>query len=226
MSERTEIPEQSAIHPILARFIPLVSGIAATFGSNTEVVLHDFSILPNSIVAIANGHVTGRSVGSPITEFSLKYVKKGETDQDIINYTGKSFDGKVLKSSTFFIKDDDGVTIGCYCLNIDLTELYSARKVLDDIMRIEEDNKRAEDISTNRVNDVLNDIVQKTINFAGKPVAYMSKEEKVQIVKQLDGQGAFLIKGAIDFVATVLCVSRYTIYNYLDEIRAEKGQPE
>jgi predicted transcriptional regulator YheO len=47
----------------------------------------------------------------------------------------------------------------------------------------------------------------------------MSKEEKVQICKQLDAQGAFLIKGAIDYVAAILCVSRYTIYNYLDEIR-------
>lgn len=207
------------MHPILKRFVPLVEGIANTFGSNTEVVLHDFSQLPDSIVAIANGHVTGRSVGSPMTEFSLKVVKKGDTDSDIVNYTGKSFDGKVLKSSTFFIKDDAGKTIGCYCINVDLTELYAARRVIDDLMRIDDDTKRAEDIGTNRVNDVLNDIVLKTIERAGKPVAYMIKEEKVQIVKVLDDQGAFLIKGAIDYVANVLCVSRYTIYNYLDEIR-------
>ena len=52
--------------------------------------------------------------------------------------------------------------------------------------------------------------------------AYLTKDEKVQIVNKLDRQGAFLIKGAIDYVAKVLCVSRYTIYNYLDEIRVEK----
>lgn len=208
-----------SIHPAVKRMIPFVEGLASTFGSNCEVVLHDFTNMQNSIVTIANGHVTGRSVGSPMTEYSLKVVKKGDTDQDIINYTGKSYDGKVLKSSTFFLKDDEGVTVGCFCINMDLTELYAARKVLDDIMKIDDDTKRAEEINTNRVNDVLNDIVLITIEDAGKPVAYMSKEEKVQIVKKLNDQGAFLIKGAIDYVAKVLCVSRYTIYNYLDEIR-------
>ncbi|MCK8060688.1 MULTISPECIES: transcriptional regulator [unclassified Fusibacter] len=211
-----------SIHPVLQRFIPFVEGIANTFGSNCEVVLHDFSNLSNSIIAISNGHVTGRNVGSPMTEYSLKVVNKGDTDSDIINYTGKSFDGKVLKSSTFFIKDDDGKTIGCYCINMDLTEFYAARKVLDEIMKIETDSKQTEEIGTNRVNDVLNEIVLKTVENAGKPIAYMSKEEKVQIVKNLNDQGAFLIKGAIDYVAMVLCVSRYTIYNYLDEIRVEK----
>jgi predicted transcriptional regulator YheO len=211
-----------SIHPALERFIPFVHGIADTFGSNCEVVLHDFSNLSNSIIAIANGHVTGRDVGSPMTEYSLKVVNKGDTDHNIINYTGKSFDGKVLKSSTFFIKDDEGVTIGCYCINMDLTEFYAARKVLDEIMKIETETKHTEEIGTNRVNDVLNEIVLKTVENAGKPIAYMSKEEKVQIVKNLNDQGAFLIKGAIDYVAMVLCVSRYTIYNYLDEIRVEK----
>nr|WP_256371207.1 MULTISPECIES: helix-turn-helix domain-containing protein [unclassified Fusibacter] len=89
-------------------------------------------------------------------------------------------------------------------------------------MKIETDSKQTEEIGTNRVNDVLNEIVLKTVENAGKPIAYMSKEEKVQIVKNLNDQGAFLIKGAIDYVAMVLCVSRYTIYNYLDEIRVEK----
>ena len=47
----------------------------------------------------------------------------------------------------------------------------------------------------------------------------MSKEEKVAIVKNLDSQGIFLIKSSIDYVASVLCVSRYTIFNYSDKIR-------
>ena len=31
------------VHPIMKRYIPIVRGIAGTFGSNCEVVLHDFS---------------------------------------------------------------------------------------------------------------------------------------------------------------------------------------
>jgi predicted transcriptional regulator YheO len=208
------------ISPIIKRYIPIVKCIAETFGSNCEVVLHEFSRLPNSIVDIQNGQVTGRSVGSPMTEFSLNVVRRGETNEDIMNYTGKSMEGKVLKSSTVFIKDDEGVVIGCFCINLDMTELYAARKVIDDIMKISDDDKKREDVAViNKVNSVLNDIVLKTIDNSGKPVAYLSKDEKVTIVKSLETQGAFLIKGAIDYVAKVLCVSRYTIYNYLDEDR-------
>ena len=211
------------VNPIMARYIPFVKGIASTFGSNCEVVLHDFTNLQNSIVEIANGHVTGRSVGSPLTEFSLDVVRKGKTDKDIINYTGKSMEGKVLKSSTFFIKDDDGNVVGCFCINYDMTEMYAVSKTIEDFMKIDsEEVKRDDEILGNKVNSVLNDIVLKTIEESGKPVAYLSKEEKVAVVSSLNKQGAFLIKGAIDYVAKVLCVSRYTIYNYLDEIKDQK----
>jgi predicted transcriptional regulator YheO len=44
----------------------VVDGIARTFGSRCEMVLHDIRNLINldhSIVKIANGHVAGRTVG-------------------------------------------------------------------------------------------------------------------------------------------------------------------
>jgi len=210
------------IHPIIKSYIPVVEGIAKTFGKNCEVVLHDFSKMQSSIVAIENGHITGRSIGSPMTEVGLKAVRKGDTKDNIINYTGKSAEGRMLKSSTMFIKDENDEVLGCLCINFDMSEISVAKRVIDELLQTdsEQEGKNGED-STNKVNDVLTDIVQNTLSEMGKPVAYMSKEEKVYIVKKLDNQGAFLIKGAIDYVAKVLCVSRYTIYNYLDEIRVE-----
>lgn len=206
------------LNPILERYIPLVHGVAKTFGSNCEVVLHDFSNLQSSIVEIANGQVTGRDVGSPMTEVSLNKVNHGNTEDDVYNYTGKSADGRVLKSSTMFIKDDNGKAIGCFCINFDMTELVAAKNVMGEIMKVASDSEVKEE-SGNKINDVLTDIVNQTIEAKGKPIAYLTKEEKVAIVNKLDKQGAFLIKGAIDYVAKILCVSRYTIYNYLDEIR-------
>lgn len=212
------------IKRVFERFVPMVNGVAETFGSNCEVVLHDFSLKPNSIVAIANGHVTGRGVGSPMTEASLLKISRGDIGKDITNYSGKSTDGRVLKSSTMFIHDDDGEVVGCFCINFDMTELVVARNVMEEIMKTDKKaNDKSDSENTNKINDVLTDIVLNTIEEAGKPVAYLSKEEKVEIVKKLDTQGAFLIKGAIDYVAKVLCVSRYTIYNYLDEIRVSKN---
>lgn len=217
----------SKLHPTLKAFIPFVKGLAETFGSNCEVVLHDFSDLQHSIIAIENGHVTGRSVGSPMMEASLKLYVSEKVDEDNINYTGKSADGRVLKSSTMFIKDEKEKVLGCLCINYDITELVAVQRVMNDLMKVSgkdlgiKADEQTEEVF-NVVSGVLKDIVNDTIQVIGKPIIYLSKEEKVNIVEILDQKGAFLIKGAIDYVAEVLCVSRYTIYNYLDEIREQK----
>ncbi|QZY57075.1 helix-turn-helix transcriptional regulator [Crassaminicella profunda] len=211
---------EKSIHPILKAIVPLVEGIAKTFGKNCEMVLHDFCNGKSSIIAIENGHVTGRSIGSPMTEAGLKAVQKGNVRNNVINYTGETTDGRVLKSSTMPVKDQDGNVIGLLCINFDMSSLIVAQNAINEIMQVKDENEvQNNHYSTNNVNDVLTNIVTNTISQLGKPVAYMNKEEKVNIVKRLDEQGAFLIKGAIDYVAKVLCVSRYTIYNYLDEIR-------
>ena len=44
----------------LRQFIPMVDALGETFGKHCEVVLHDLSTPETSIIAIANGHVTGR----------------------------------------------------------------------------------------------------------------------------------------------------------------------
>lgn len=212
------------IHPNLEQMIPLVEGIAKTIGKHCEVVLHDFTKLPDSIIAIANGHVTGRGVGSPQTEHSLSVIKKKKNFENLINYSAKTFDGKLLKSSSFFVKDENNKAIGVLCINLDVTAITAASRVLEDMTFIEKEAKEEQASYPSHVNNILNKIVAETVDKAVSPVAYLSKEDKVDIVKKLDEQGAFLIKGAIDYVAEVLCVSRYTVYNYLVEVRGEEEQ--
>ena len=56
----------------------------------------------------------------------------------------------------------------------------------------------------------------------GVPIREMSRSQKQQVVKFLDERGAFLIKKAVEEVATRLEVSRFTIYNYLDETNKDE----
>ncbi|MEA4846428.1 MAG: PAS domain-containing protein [Clostridiaceae bacterium] len=210
------------LHPILKGMIPLVDGIASTFGKNCEVILHDITNPQSSVIAIANGHITGRTAGSPMTEYGLATLRKGEFDKPIINYCKKTKEGKLLKSSSLFIKDEKGKLIGFLCINYDISELTIARNIINDMINTLDDTDFAEDngeVYGSTVNEILGSIVNKTLESVGKPVAFISKDEKVNIVQLLDEKGVFLIKGAIDYVAKVLCVSRYTVYNYLDETR-------
>ena len=209
------------MHPRLEILVPIAKSIAETFGSNCEVVLHDFSNMESSIVAIFNGHVTGRDLDTKMSESILKKIKKHEEGHDIYNYTGKSTLGRELKSTTTFIKEPDGKIIGCMCINFDITDMISARNVMNELCKLDE--KEIEVIGEiNKVSDVLYDLVENTVHKFGRPVIYLTKDEKVAIVKELEEKGVFLIKGAIDYVANALQVSRYTIYNYLDGIRESK----
>jgi YheO-like PAS domain len=45
---------------------PVVDMLGHMFGSTSEIVLHDLRDLDASIVAIANGHVSGRGLGGPV----------------------------------------------------------------------------------------------------------------------------------------------------------------
>ncbi len=212
------------IHPILINMIPIVEGIANTFGKNCEVVLHDVRNPESSIVAISNGHVTNRIVGGPMSEYGLADLKRGCFDNNKLNYLKKTKDGRVLKSTSMYIKDDKGDLIGFLCINFDISELTVIKNILSDFININDDAQYLDAESSyqgDAIHEVLTRIVDKTVESMGKPVGFMTKEEKVHVVQLVEGQGAFQVKGAIDYVAKILCVSRYTIYNYLDEIKVD-----
>ncbi len=55
----------------------------------------------------------------------------------------------------------------------------------------------------------------------GAPLGELSRTDKQAAVRRLDESGAFLLKKSIEDVAERMGVSRITIYNYLNAIRAD-----
>ncbi|MEV4600832.1 aminotransferase class V-fold PLP-dependent enzyme [Amycolatopsis sp. NPDC049253] len=194
-----------ATHALLTALIPAVDGLAAMLGPGNEVLLHDLSRLPDSIVAIA-GDVTGRTVGGPMTDLLLGLVRRGTT-QDLTNYRTHGPDGRAIRSSTLFLRDADGVAVGCLCVNSETAPSPDAPA------------SRPETFPPD-VDSLQRFLVERAIGKAGIPVDLMKKRHKAAVVRELDEAGFFLIKDAVDHLATHLDVTRYTIYNYLNEIRA------
>lgn len=202
------------------------------FGKKCEVVLHDFTIPQHSIVEIENGHVTGRKIGDPITDFALSIWRKNgygkKKDDKIVNYRTKTKNGKILRSSSVFIRDDQKKIIGCLCINYDLTEYLMFNKIIDEFCNtVDPENEKSKEETetfTNDVDDVLESIIRKAIDEVGKPVSMMQKEDKLMVAKIIEEKGGFLIKGAINQLANEISVSRYTIYNYLDELKSKKKE--
>jgi len=195
--------------------------LVKSFGRNCEVAIHDFDNLPHSLIHI-DGIVTKRKPGAPITDLVLRALRR-EKDlvKDISNYKTVTKDGRTLKSSTTFIRDQDGRVIGAFCVNFDITEYLNSLSMMDDFVQtVPQNAEERKETFASSLNETIESFMQQAIRKAGKQPSTMNREEKVQLVHSLEFQGAFLIRGAVDYVAKALGVSKYTVYNYLKETRS------
>ncbi len=215
------------MHPELKKYIPLAESIYANFGKNTEVVIHDLRHPESSLVYVI-GNVTKREIGAPATNLILETLQKDlerkpeeEMIRNICCYKTVTKDGKILRSSSTFIRDENEEIIGCICINYDITEFLHCSRIIEEFTAFPETEmeQKKKEFFANHVKENLEDIVLSVIQRSTIPVDLMAKEDKIELVRIFEERGVFLVKGAVEYVAEVLNVSRYTVYNYLDEIR-------
>ena len=201
--------------------IRMARGIAGQFGPNCEVVIHDLrgTDTEHSIIAIENGHVTGRSIGDGPSHIVLESLREDPSMiEDRISYLTKTPDGKVLKSTTLYIRDDDGKAVGLIGINFDISMMLAVDDSIRAFTGREQSGAEPEAISRN-VADLLDELLEHSVRIVGKPTAMMTKEDKIRAIRFLDNSGAFLITRSGPKVCQYFGISTYTLYSYLDEIR-------
>lgn len=198
----------------------IASGIAGTFGSNCEVLVHDFNRPENAIVAIYNGHVSGRKVGDPLSDLALKDLMKNDDMTDQVNYALKTEDGRIFKSTNVLCRGKDYNY--ALCINFDCTNLDLARSIIDDVIKTSasQDDK----LYTYSWEQIYDDIFANAVRQTGKPIPLMNKEDRLAVVKYLYENGAFVFQKGLVICADKLGVSRYSIYNYLKELGLKTGR--
>ncbi|MDC7288395.1 helix-turn-helix transcriptional regulator [Blautia schinkii] len=195
--------------------------IASQFGSDCEVVIHDLKTNDpeHSIVYIVNGHVTNRDIGdgpsNAVFDVIRKQNKKEDDLEDHTGYLMKTSDGKILKCSTSYIRDDDGTLHYVFGINYDITKLTMVESALHSLVTPEDKEEKPKEI-THNVNDLLDHLIEESVALVGKPVALMNKEDKVTAIQFLNDSGAFLITKSGDKVANYFGISKYTLYSYID----------
>ena len=215
----------------LAQYTALVKFLGAALGPDYEIVLHDINGKDQSVAAIANGRISGRNVGAPLTDKALRFIAdKTYQDQDFLcNYTGRSKDGRTLRASTMFIKDDGGRLIGMLCINFDPSRYQKASQDILKLCGLDgeiflEDNHLHPAGEVENFSDSISEVtdtVLKRYLKDGIPPERLTQEEKMAIVKQLEERGIFLLKGAVNEVATRLHCSAASIYRYLGKINKQ-----
>lgn len=218
---------------LLESYFPIASFIAAIVGPKCEVVVHDISDPEHSIIFIENGHISGRKIGDGSTDLVLK-ILKGEAYRDkqyIVNYKASGSLGQKFRSSTYFIKDSQGKLVGLMCLNIDISHMEVAAEWINHVLQggsltppvpmdsLPEDKPQESEFLQGNVDDLLQHIITNTLSKVNLPIDRLSSNEKIEIVKELNEQGVFLLKGGVTQVASALSISEPTVYRYLQKLR-------
>lgn len=213
-------------HSQLEKYKPLAEFLSQCYGDNVEVVLHNIADLDHSAVAIFNSHVSGRDIGAPMTYYGLKIIRdKLYKDTDYsVNTKNILKNGKILRSSTFFLKDDEGELIGTLCINVDVSQYVELGRLLDNMVTgniIKEpltDSEENADNSKDVFPTTIDDLIEGTIlEFVGKNGATsdLTTERKIELVSRLNEKGIFMFKGTVKKVSFALGVSEPTVYRYL-----------
>ncbi len=200
----------------------IAQGVAVHFGSQCEVVIHDLrgESMESSIVFIENGQVSNRKIGDGPSEIVLETLKKDpDLLKDRLSYLTRTEDGRILKSSTMYIRGNDNTVDYILGLNYDITGLLTIENAVKSLISTGEtagDHNREPKKITHNVNDLLDTLIEQSVALVGKPVALMSKDDKVLAIQYLNNAGAFLITKSGDKVSSYFGISKFTLYSYMD----------
>jgi len=196
-------------------------GLAIQFGRDCEVVIHDLkrNDLDTSVVYIENGHVTNRSIGAgPSSVVLATKLKNPDQLSDHLGYLTRTAEGKILKSSTMYIRGAGRSIDYILSINYDITGLMASSASLQALVSPEPADQDEEPAKiTHNVNDLLDSLIEQSVALVGKPVPLMSKDDKVAAIRFLNDTGAFLITKSGDKVSQYFGISKYTLYSYIGE---------
>ena len=216
-----------ALHPV----VQMLGGIV---GPHIEVVLHDQTKPEHSVVAIANGHVTGRTLGSSIlsgpkddvalVEANRELHARGVVEHAVIaKYTTENAAGQLLRSATVVFRDSTGEPFAALCLNCDQSMFQAAYSWLERVLNMVPAAEAPKPTHEPELDARMKEIIADAVTTFGKPTNMMNKEEKIFAVQLMQRRGLFIVRGGVERAASALGVTRFTIYNYLEELRRRDG---
>ena len=212
----------------LKRYMDLSDFLGSVLGPDYEVIVYDLK----QILYILNGNISGRKNGDPLSPTMKSILQSEESAKERwqANYRALSANGKILRCSTLFIKDESGKALGGLNINFDdnrykeLSNLifslchpdhYVSKNISIEIKGNDEQTIFSENIS-NTIDEILHRI-NKSL-----PFSKLSHSEKLDIIRQLYQKGIFSMKGSVKTVGNRLSCSPASMYRYLDIIKKEK----
>lgn len=206
-------------------------------------MLHDLSDPVHSVVRVENGEVTGRAVGQGLRHLVPNLLRMSRTDNSALSSESPNLlpvywlrsRGRLIRALSLLIRDDAGEVVGVLCINQDVTNVsaaalaseHAAAQLASAVLRDTEAKDLQKDADIEPEGSVLKtvyamiDRMTERVRAGRSSSAVLTREERLPLVRFMDTRGVFLVKGALDYAAERLGVSKVTLYSDLDLLRRE-----
>jgi len=201
---------------VLKPFVPVAEALGQLLYPYGEVVIHD---LETGKVAYLVNNYSKRTVGD---DSLIEEDAALDEFPDVFSpYLKTNWDGRRLKSTTATIRDRDGKPVGLLCINIDISFLDECQKAISLFTSGGLGANLPETLFQDDWREKISIYVQQYLNEHNLTPITLTKAHRQQLIENLYNDGAFKAKKAADYVASVLGVSRATVYNHLSQIKKQ-----
>jgi predicted transcriptional regulator YheO len=210
---------------IIENLKSLADGVVSLFGRNCEACVHDLTSLQNSLIYI-QGDVTHRKPGAPATDLLVRLIEGAESGaKNMHNYKTTTREGKSLKSTTTIIRDSSDTPVAAFCINFDTSTFFNAYQAFLPFLDIHEnDTHQNNETFTHSVNETVGALFMQAAGEVGRHPTTMNIDEKTELFRRLEESGTFKLKGAVEEVAALMGVTKFTVYNYLKRINGSDNK--
>ena len=207
---------------ILAHYVKIGELLAEMFEPHLEVAVHDLRYPEHSIIAIFNGHITGRNIGEGTSDLGYEKVS-GKVPDKVVNYKNESPDGKPLKSSSLTIRNNKGDIIGSLGLNYDISVFDQFSNVLSIFTNTEENTiiRGKEAFFYGNTKEDIHIAINHYKISNGLTNKVLSRKDKHDVIRFLIRGGHLNKRGAVAIIGEALSVTRPTVYKYIKEIKTK-----
>ena len=195
----------------------MARGIAVMFGEQCETIVHEMDGQKVKNLAIYNGHVSGRTTGSTLSIYGRDTMMDEEDpkvnlDLDYVNQMVITSSGKTMKSSMFHFRGEDyHFALG---INYDISVMSQMSRIMDGLLRTDATLQT----SLFGTGNSMEEVFESCSEMVKRPFSQMQKADRLTLVSILKEKGFFQMQRSVPYAAERLGVTKYTIYNYLNEL--------
>ena len=213
----------------IKKYIDFSDFLGTVLGPDYEIIVYDLK----QILYIINGNISGRKSGDLLSPTMKSILQREESAKEtwLSNYRALSSNGKILRASSFFIKDESRKVVGGLNINFDdnryrelstlVFSLCHPDSYVSKNISIEIKGNNDQEVFSENISNAIDEILKRIDKHL--PFIKLSQLEKLDIIRQLYKKGIFSMKGSVKAVGHKLSCSPASMYRYLDIIKKENS---